>query len=49
MMSDWRLTWSNRVIDQHAKVMRERQFDAPRRAESSFTEQYKSEIRRAKA
>jgi DNA-binding transcriptional regulator YhcF (GntR family) len=25
MMSDWRLTWANRVIDQHGKVIREAQ------------------------
>lgn len=30
MMSDWRLTWSNRVIDQHGKMMREAQFSRPR-------------------
>ena len=30
MMSDWRLTWANRVIDQHAKIMREVQFARPK-------------------
>lgn len=35
MMSDWRLTWSNRVIDQHSKIMREKAF-TPRPENGSF-------------
>jgi hypothetical protein len=28
MMADWRLTWSNRVINQHPKIMRESRYSA---------------------
>jgi len=42
MMSNWRLTWANRVIDQHPKIMREAQF-APRPKSTNFEDVVLSE------
>lgn len=46
MMSDWRLTFCNRVIDQHPRIMREAKFDQGVKAEPSFLDHYRAEQQR---
>jgi hypothetical protein len=48
MMSDWRLTWANRIIDVHPRIMRESKFGAPQTNGGSFLEHYEQEVQQRK-
>jgi hypothetical protein len=46
MMSDWRLTWANRVIDVHPRIVREAQTARQRNGEpGNYLEQYEREMK----